>query len=416
MKRSTAADRAAVGDRSGTGWTLAAATYVFAVVMIGTTLPTPLYPRYQVEFGFGNTQTTLLFSIYAGAVIAALVFFGRLSEAWGRKPLLAAGVFVSLASAGLFMGGDHLGLLYTGRVLSGIAAGIFTATGTVAVLENAPPGRRRLATSLATAANIGGLGLGNLISGTVAEALPRPLFTPFLIHAVLLLLAGAALLGVRETSLSRSHSLLLQLPAIPPESRPVFLRAVPGAVASFAIAGLYSAVAPSFMQQTLGIGSAAVIGAVVFALFGASAACQLLFQGLADRTLVLCGGIIQIACMASLSIALLADSTLLLVASAILGGAGQGFLFTTGMRAITVVTEVSNRTAVTTSYFILAYLAMSAPIIGVGALALVTGLVTSTITFAVVTILVAGISLLGLGRWSSQRRGVDGRNQRTCSR
>src|SRR5699024_12766273 len=45
MKRSTAADRAAVGDRSGTGWTLAAATYVFAVVMIGTTLPTPLYPR-----------------------------------------------------------------------------------------------------------------------------------------------------------------------------------------------------------------------------------------------------------------------------------------------------------------------------------------------------------------------------------
>lgn len=407
MKRSAPAELVTGEERPGTGWTLAAATYVFAVVMIGTTLPTPLYPRYQAEFGFGSTQTTLLFSIYAGAVIAALVFFGRLSESWGRKPLLAAGVLVSLASAALFMVGDHLGLLYIGRVMSGIAAGIFTATGTVAVLENAPPGRRRLATSLATAANIGGLGLGNLMSGTVAEAFPQPLFSPFLIHAALLLLAGVALLGVKESALSRSHSLRLQLPAIPPESRAVFGRAVPGAVASFAIAGLYSAVAPSFMQQTLDISSSAIIGTVVFALFGASAACQLLFQRLADRTLVLCGGIVQIACMASLSIALLADSTLLLVVSAILGGAGQGFLFTTGMRAITAVTEVRNRTAVTTSYFILAYLAMSAPIIGIGALTLLTGLVASTLTFSVVTILVSFLSLLGLRRWSNKRRGID---------
>lgn len=408
MKRSAAAKTAPDRERSTNGWTLTASTYVFAVVMIGTTLPTPLYPRYQVEFGFGSTQTTLLFSIYAGAVIAALVFFGRLSEAWGRKPLLAAGVITSLVSAVLFMFGDHLALLYTGRVMSGIAAGIFTATGTVAVLENAPPARRRLATSLATAANIGGLGLGNLMSGVVAEALPGPLFAPFLIHAVLLLLAGAALLGVKESALPRSHSLRLQLPAIPPESRAVFGRAVPGAVASFAIAGLYSAVAPSFMQQTLDIGSSAVIGLVVFALFGASAACQLLFQRFADRTLVLCGGLIQIACMASLSIALLTSSTLLLVVSAILGGAGQGFLFTTGMRAITAVTQVRNRTAVTTSYFILAYLAMSAPIIGVGALALAIGLVASTIVFAVVTTLVSCLCLLGLRQWTNQHRGADG--------
>lgn len=408
MKRSAAAKPATGGKKRGTGWTLAATTYVFAVVMIGTTLPTPLYPRYQVEFGFGSTQTTLLFSIYAGAVIVALVFFGRLSEAWGRKPLLAAGIIVSLVSAVLFLIGDHLGLLYTGRVMSGIAAGIFTATGTVAVLENAPPDRRRLATSLATAANIGGLGLGNLMSGIVAESLPKPLLTPFLVHAFLLLLAGAAMLGVKESALSRSHSLRLQLPAIPPESRAVFLRAVPGAVASFAIAGLYSAVAPSFMQQTLGIDSSAVIGTVVFTLFGASAACQLLFQGLADRTLVLCGGLIQIACMASLSIALLTGSTLFLVVSAILGGAGQGFLFTTGMRAITAVTEVRNRTAVTTSYFILAYLAMSVPIIGVGALALLTGLVASTIVFAVATTLVSCLCLRGLRQWSNRRRGADG--------
>lgn len=214
--------------RQSSGWTLAASVYVFAVVMIGTTLPTPLYPLYQAEFGFGAAQTTLLFSIYAVAVIVALVFFGRLSEAIGRKPLLAAAILCSVASAVLFMIGSSLGLLYVGRVLSGIAAGIFTATGTVSVLENASAAHRRMAAALATAANIGGLGLGNLMSGVVARFLPDPLFTPFLIHSVLVVIAGAALILVREAPYRSSGAFRLQLPAVPVATREVFLRAVPG--------------------------------------------------------------------------------------------------------------------------------------------------------------------------------------------
>src|SRR5699024_11981345 len=40
------------------GWGLAASAYVFTVVMMGTTLPTPLYPLYEDRFGLGTAFTT----------------------------------------------------------------------------------------------------------------------------------------------------------------------------------------------------------------------------------------------------------------------------------------------------------------------------------------------------------------------
>src|SRR5699024_11121938 len=73
--------------RAATGWGLAASAYVFTVVMMGTTLPTPLYPLYEDRFGFGTAFTTQLFAIYALGVIAALVLFGRLSDGLGRRPV-----------------------------------------------------------------------------------------------------------------------------------------------------------------------------------------------------------------------------------------------------------------------------------------------------------------------------------------
>jgi MFS family permease len=53
--------------------------FAFAVTMLGTTLPTPLYPLYQQRIGFSGLVTTLVFAVYAAGVIGALLFVGRLS-------------------------------------------------------------------------------------------------------------------------------------------------------------------------------------------------------------------------------------------------------------------------------------------------------------------------------------------------
>ena len=81
-----------MNNTPATGRSLAAAAYVFAVVMMGTTMPTPLYPEMSAAFGFGDAATTVLFAIYAIGVVAGLVIFGRLSDTLGRRPVLGVAV------------------------------------------------------------------------------------------------------------------------------------------------------------------------------------------------------------------------------------------------------------------------------------------------------------------------------------
>lgn len=287
---------------------LAAASYVFAVVMAGTTMPTPLYPEYEQAYSFVSLTTTTLFAVYAAGVIVALVAFGQASARLGRRPVLGTGIVLALASAIVFLCAGQLWMLYIGRVLSGLSAGIFTATGTAAVIENAPSSRKNLASALATAANIGGLGLGILMAGIVAELSQWPLRMPFVVHAVLLLLAGAAMFLVRETVETDSSRRILQIPRVPDGTRSLFAAASVGAVAGFAMCGIYSSIAPGFLASVLGIGSTATIGVAVSLVFIASAAAQILLRPLADRTLIILGAVALVAGMGVLVLALLAAS------------------------------------------------------------------------------------------------------------
>ena len=74
-------------------------SFAFLVTMLGTTLPTPLYPRFQEKYSFGELTTTVVFAVYAFGVIAGLLLFGALSDEIGRKPVLAAGLALSAGSA-----------------------------------------------------------------------------------------------------------------------------------------------------------------------------------------------------------------------------------------------------------------------------------------------------------------------------
>ncbi|UZX03414.1 hypothetical protein F8G81_12925 [Arthrobacter sp. CDRTa11] len=80
---------------------------------------------------------------------------------------------------------------------------MLTATATAHLTElysRARPrwGPRR-AEVVSTAADIGGLGLGPLASGVLAEYVPSPLFTPYFVFALLLVIGALLLLAVPET-------------------------------------------------------------------------------------------------------------------------------------------------------------------------------------------------------------------------
>ncbi len=179
------------------------AAYAFAVTMAGTTLPTPLYGLYQAKFGFSELMITVIFATYAAGVITALLLFGRLSDQIGRRRTLLPGLAFSAASAVAFLLAQGLVPLLLGRLLSGLSAGIFTGTATATLLDLAPPEGRARATLVATVVNMGGLGLGPLLSGCLAEWGGSPLHLPFWVDLALLVPAGDR--GLADAGAGRAH-------------------------------------------------------------------------------------------------------------------------------------------------------------------------------------------------------------------
>ncbi|MFI2378632.1 MFS transporter [Streptomyces sp. NPDC018964] len=357
------------GDRRGWRVCLLGGA-VFAVCMTGTTLPTPLYPLYQEKFGFSELTVTVVYAAYAFAVIGALLLAGDASDAVGRRPVLWWGLGCAAASAVCFLCATALGWLYAGRLLSGLSAGLFTGAATAYVMESAPPGAASRATFVATAVNMGGLGCGPLLAGILAEYAPWPLYLPFVVHLALVACSTAVLLWLPETVAERRplSTVRPRRPGVPPPVRPVFGPAATASFTGFALFGVFTAVSPAFLARYLDVTDHAVSGLVVALAFFSSTGGQLA-AGRAGpvRSLPLgCAGLL--AGLALLAGALYGDLLALVVLSALTGGFGQGLAFRGALSAVSEASPPDRRAAVISTLFVVAYLGISVPVIGVGLL------------------------------------------------
>lgn len=344
-----------------------AAVFAFAVVMLGTTLPTPLYSTYAATLHFDVLTTTIIFAVYAAGVIVALICFGRWSDQLGRRPLLAAGALLSFASAIVFITAGPVWQLMIGRVLSGLSAGIYAGAATAAVIELAPPSWRHRAPAVATAANIGGLGLGPLIAGLLAQYAPQPLHLPFAVHMVLLVAVMIGIWFMAEPVQPKAHpSLRAQRLSVPTDMRGIFVRAAIAAFAGFAVMGTFTGVAPSFISKVIGIDNHAVAGIVVSTLFLASAAAQIAGRPMQTDHALIAGSAILVVGVGVVTAALIAQSVGLLFAGALIAGAGQGLAFSKGLASVVAAAPPDRRAEVTSTYFVVAYVAISIPIVGEG--------------------------------------------------
>ena len=375
------------------------AAFTFSVTMIGTTMPTPLYPIYQDRFGFSDLMITVIFAAYAFGVIAALVLTGRWSDQVGRRPLLFAGLAFSILSDLVFWQANGLGMILTGRVLSGLSAGIFTGTATVAVLELAPPHWRDKATFFATAANMGGLGLGPMLAGALSEYLPWPLHLTFLVHSAMALLAVCCIWAAPETvSKPARPKLSIQRLSVPPEVRDVFIPAAIAAFAGFAICGFFTSIAPAMMGKVLGYDNRLLIGVVAGSIFIASTVGQFLQGALPLRLRLPLGCVALMLGMIPVALSIYTQSLALFVVGAVIAGMGQGIAFRPGMGAIALASPAAERAAVTSAFFVVAYVAISVPVIGLGVMTTVTSLTTAGISFAAVVGSLAALALVLLIR------------------
>jgi MFS family permease len=378
-------------------------TYLFATIMLGTTLPTPLYVIYQAQWHFSSGITTIIYASYAVGVLAALLLAGRSSDQVGRRPVLFAALAFSAISTVVFIVSPAVGWLFVGRVLSGFSAGLVTGTATAALTDTYSGSSSRHASMVATAANMGGLGLGPLIAGLFAQFGPNPTVLVFEVYLALLAVAAIGLVFVPETGRDRQKlSLRFTGLGIPRAGRNEFIAAGVAGFASFSLLGMYTALAPSFLGDVLHVHSHAVGGAVVFALLATAAVTQLLLARFPSRTVIVFGLTGFLAALALIVAGLSQASLALFLTGTIVSGVAVGAVFIGSLSTANRLAPAEFRGQVVSTYFVFAYVGLTIPVIGVGVASQYEGDFRAVLVCAIVLAALSAVSIAGIHRAGSR--------------
>jgi MFS family permease len=343
----------------------------FLIVMSISALPTPLYVLYESRDHFTGLLVTVIFAAYAVGVTASLFLAGHISDWFGRRRVLVPAIVLNAISAGVFIVWPAVPGLLLARVLCGFSVGAVTATATAYLSElhtaQRPGAATRRAELVATAANLGGIGFGPLAAGLLAQFLPVPLVLPYAIFGALAVVVAVATLLLPETVGSRQRVRYRpQRISVPPSGRPRFLAAAAGGLVAFAVFGLFTSLAPSFLAQTLGFHSHALAGAVVFLVFASGALAQSLLSRLDARRMTAAGIGLLPAGLALVTAATWFPSLAAFVAGGLLSGAGAGLLFKGGISTVMELAPRESRAEALASFFFASYAGLSGPIIGLG--------------------------------------------------
>ncbi|MDT3958959.1 MFS transporter [Staphylococcus kloosii] len=371
------------------------AVYAFMIVMMGTTLPTPLYPLYSNIFQLSPLMITVIYAVYAVGVIGGLLVFGQLSDRIGRRYVLIPGIILSIISAIVFLFASNVGLLLLGRVVSGLSAGLFTSTATTTIVNLAPDEKKNQASTIASSVNMLGLGFGPLLCGVLAQYLPYALHLVFIVDIVLLIPAFIGIWLMPEPIKDKqSFRIKVQKLSVPSNIRGTFIYAVIPVFVGFSMLGLFTAISPNFLGEILNIQNKAIIGLTVFLVFCASTVGQLLFKQKSDYSVLMLGSGTLIVGVILVGISLLLSSYVLLLIGAIVSGLGQAFSFRAGLSTVNSVSPQDKQAEITSTFFTIAYIAISIPVVGVGLLQLGLSIQGAGLTFSIIVVLLAIISLV----------------------
>lgn len=351
-----------------------AVAYAFLVVMAFSAIPTPLYVLYQERDGFSSLTITLIFAVYALGVVASLFLVGHLSDRDGRRRWLLGAVGVTIVSAAVFLIWQSLAGLMVGRFLNGLGVGALTATATAWIAElhaaARPRASARRAQTVATASNLGGIGLGPLIGGVLAQWVAGPLTTPYAVMLVALVIAFFVVIAVPETRAAAAPRppYRPQTVAVPEAGRPVFAASATGAFVAFALMGLFNSLAPAFISGTLDHHSRALAGLAAFVVFAAAAGAQTATGDRGPDDVTRIGLSLMLAGPALLIAAVWLPSLTVFLVGGTVSGAGAGLMFKGALGAVAAIAPPAQRAEALAGVFLAGYVGLTVPVIGLGLL------------------------------------------------
>lgn len=365
------------------------------LLMAGANLPAPLYAVYARELHFSSAVLTAIFAVYALTLVPTLMVFGEMSDRFGRRRVIAAGLTVAVGGLVVFALAADIGMLFAARALQGLAVGMISGAATAALVELDPDGDRRRAALRAGIAQAGGSALGALVAGLLAEWLPLPRRLCYLVVLTATVAAGALVLRIREPERLRERGWRIQWPRVPRGIRAEFARvALTGAVV-WATVALYLSIVPSYAGDFLGTRNLALLAAVSALALGASCVAQVASRRLTARRLQPLGLCVLALGLTALVLAAPLHSLTTMLVGALLAGSGHGLGFLDAQDELNRIAPDERRGEVTAAFIACIYALVGASVVASGLLDLHFSLDVSVAAVAVVL----GAAALATAAW-----------------
>jgi predicted MFS family arabinose efflux permease len=357
--------------------------------------PTPLYAVYAAHWGFSPLTTTVVFGVYALAVLATLLTFGKLSDHVGRRPVLLTGLVLQAVAVVLFTTAAGVGTLLAARVVQGLATGSSLGAIGAAMLD---VDRRRGALANSFAPGVG-TASGALISALAVQFLPAPTHLIYLVLLGVFGVQAAGVLAMRETATRRPGALKSLVPDIrlPKAIRSEVAIAAPVLFAVWALAGFYASLGPALAATLLHSSSVVYGGLSLFILAGVAAMAVLAFNRAEPRPTLYMSIAALVAGVAVTLAATAADSAPGFFIGTAIAGVGFGGGFQGGIRLVLPLVGEQERAGVLSLLYIVSYLGLGVPAVIAGVLVTeVNGLLATAQEYGIAVVVLAVVALGGL--------------------
>ncbi|RAI42869.1 MFS transporter [Rhodoplanes roseus] len=375
---------------------LVAATLLTFVA--GASAPTPLYRVYQEAWGFSPAVLTLVYAVYAFALLLALLTVGTMSDRIGRRPVILAALLIQAVAVSLFMVADDTAVLFAARIVQGFATG--AATGALgAALLDVEPTHGALVNSLVLPL---GMGVGALGAGALVDYAPWPMRLVYMLLMAALAIEAVLVLRMPETHASPARIELADLSrrlrprlSAPPQARAVLRAVTPVNVATWALGGFYLSLMPSLLRDATGATAALTGGIAVAVLTVAGAAGILVLRGRSAGVILTVGASVLAVGLAVVLSGVHAHRLWILLVGTAVAGFGWGGAFLGVLRNLLPTAAPAERAGLMSTYFVQSYLAMSLPAIAAGLAVRSRGLVPTADVYGSALLALTLVTLAG---------------------
>ena len=376
-----------------------AVAYTMTAVAIGLNLLTPLYGIYRQKFAFSALTLTLIFATYIVTIIPSMLIFGPLSDAIGRRRVLIISVLTAAFAGLLLLLASSTPWLFAARIVQGIAQGAISGAASAALIELGSDLKK---TALVIGMTVtGGIALGPIISGLLAQYAPAPLTLCFLVYLVLLIPALLGILLMAESlPPAERRAFHPHRPSLPTNGKQDFLISTAIAAFGFAASALFLSVIPSFLVSLLHTSNIALLTAPVGMFLAAGPLVQLVLHNLSARRSAVIGLLLEtIGLLGTLYTTSIGSLPWLLVA-AVIGGGGAGLAYLGSLSLINQLIPKEQRGDVFGTYYALNYLSLGVTSILVGLLTAPLGLTTAVRGVSAAIVVLCLLTVLAVTRLS----------------